>query len=307
MPTASTILCGVRYQGFFGTGFGGRSVVSAHSASATLVRDVRRHRLRGAECADAVAPHPAHRPARVDHPGGRRRGRGLGGGRSHRRRDELALFRMESALLSARDLADSAASSASELEQSSWSWATACASTSDALAATQEVSANVRGDPGTGRLHRPRRRPEAEPGGRRGVTGVRAGQPEHGRQHAASRPGRRCTRPSWRSRPCPSRSIRPSPTPPRRARSSTIRCGCGDWPSSPSRSPSSAGCGACAQNGRRVDSCSPRWARRRHRMPPPPRRVSQPKFWRSRSRMRPARVASSLCASAGTSSMTPMK
>ena len=35
--------------------------------------------------------------------------------------------------------------------------------------------------------------------------------------------------------------------------------------------------------------------------------VSQPKFWRSRSRMRPARVASSLCANAGTSSMTPMK
>lgn len=57
---------------------------------------------------------------------------------------QLALLRMESALLSARDLADSAASSASELEQIVVVVGDGLRSTSDALAATQNVSASVR-------------------------------------------------------------------------------------------------------------------------------------------------------------------
>jgi hypothetical protein len=57
---------------------------------------------------------------------------------------QLALFRMESALLSARDLADSTASSASELEQVVVVVGDGLRSTSDALAATKDVSASVR-------------------------------------------------------------------------------------------------------------------------------------------------------------------
>jgi hypothetical protein len=56
-----------------------------------------------------------------------------------------ALERMESALLTARDLADTTASSASELEQVVAVVADGLASTSDALAATQDVSKSVRG------------------------------------------------------------------------------------------------------------------------------------------------------------------
>jgi methyl-accepting chemotaxis protein len=56
-----------------------------------------------------------------------------------------ALERMESALLTARDLADTSASSASELEQVVAVVGDGLASTSEALAATQEVSKSVRG------------------------------------------------------------------------------------------------------------------------------------------------------------------
>jgi hypothetical protein len=56
-----------------------------------------------------------------------------------------ALERMESALLTARDLADTTASSASELEQVVAVVGDGLASTSEALAATQDVSASVRG------------------------------------------------------------------------------------------------------------------------------------------------------------------
>ena len=58
---------------------------------------------------------------------------------------QLALLRMESALVAGRDLADSAASSASELEQVVAVVSDGLASTSDALASTQDVSASVRG------------------------------------------------------------------------------------------------------------------------------------------------------------------
>lgn len=58
---------------------------------------------------------------------------------------QLALLRMESALLAGRDLAESAASSASELEQVVAVVSDGLASTSDALASTQDVSASVRG------------------------------------------------------------------------------------------------------------------------------------------------------------------
>lgn len=56
-----------------------------------------------------------------------------------------SLERMESALLTARDLADTTASSASELEQVVDVVADGLASTSVALKATQDVSASVRG------------------------------------------------------------------------------------------------------------------------------------------------------------------
>jgi hypothetical protein len=56
-----------------------------------------------------------------------------------------ALERMESALSTARDLADTTASSASELEQVVAVVGDGMASTSVALAATQDVSASVRG------------------------------------------------------------------------------------------------------------------------------------------------------------------
>jgi hypothetical protein len=58
---------------------------------------------------------------------------------------ERALERMESALFAARDLADTTAGSASELENVVAVVGDGLASTSDALAATQQVSSNVRG------------------------------------------------------------------------------------------------------------------------------------------------------------------
>jgi hypothetical protein len=57
---------------------------------------------------------------------------------------QLALSRMESALVTAKDLADSAASSASELEQVVAVVGDGLANTSTALGATQDVSASVR-------------------------------------------------------------------------------------------------------------------------------------------------------------------
>ena len=57
---------------------------------------------------------------------------------------QLALLRMESALVAGRDLADTTASSASELEQVVAVVSDGLASTSDAVAATQDVSASVR-------------------------------------------------------------------------------------------------------------------------------------------------------------------
>lgn len=58
---------------------------------------------------------------------------------------ERALERMESALVAARDLADTTASSASELENAVAVVGDGLASTSDALKATQDVSKSVRG------------------------------------------------------------------------------------------------------------------------------------------------------------------
>ncbi len=57
---------------------------------------------------------------------------------------QLALLRMESALVAGRDLADSAASSASELEQVVAVVSDGLGSTSEAIGATQQVSASVR-------------------------------------------------------------------------------------------------------------------------------------------------------------------
>ena len=57
---------------------------------------------------------------------------------------ERALFRMESALVAARDLADTTASSASELQQVVEVVGDGLANTADAVAATREVSKSVR-------------------------------------------------------------------------------------------------------------------------------------------------------------------
>ena len=169
---------------------------------------------------------------------------------------ERALERMESALLAARDLADTTAGSASELENVVAVVGDGLASTSDALAATQQVSSNVRGVLGIvdfiGSVDNLKQSlEEAEQS-----LVVRAGQPEHGGDHIAGR-GARAARDGARARrPFPTRSMQPLPTQRRRGPRSMIRCGCGDWPSSPDVSPSSAGCGPCARTAVAWTACS---------------------------------------------------